>query len=154
VRPRCGGLSVEGSYCLLNDRTDSLAHSPTAAMMKTALVLAALSALASAHMPYQFGDGYQFVVGEPQRSFDCEGRQYGYYADVANFCQVFHVCVPIEDDFGQIIQTAQFSFICGNQTVFNQQTLTCDHAGDAFPCEQAESLYSRNDLFGRIDEEF
>lgn len=118
------------------------------------LIVVALASLAYANMPYEFGDGYQYIVGEPVRSFTCEGRNYGYYADVDNFCQVFHICLPIEDDFGQIIQTAQFSFICGNQTIFNQQTLTCDHPEFAFPCEQAQSLYSRNDLFGRIDEEF
>ena len=59
--------------------------------------------------------------------FSCEGREYGYYADVANSCQVFHICLPIEDDLGAIIETAHWSFICGNATVFDQETLTCNH---------------------------
>ncbi len=24
--------------------------------------------------------------------FSCDGRPYGYYADVANECQIFHIC--------------------------------------------------------------
>lgn len=53
------------------------------------------------------------------RGFSCEGRIYGYYADIINDCQVFYVCVPVIDAAG-ISTTFQFPFICGNQTKFNQ----------------------------------
>merc|ERR1719431_72740 len=33
--------------------------------------------------------------------FTCEGRAYGYYADVANDCQLFHVCYPVAYPDGQ-----------------------------------------------------
>ena len=41
----------------------------------------------------------------------------------------------------------QWSFICGNQTVFDQATLTCNHITAAFPCEESESLYGGVDFF-------
>ena len=122
--------------------------------MKAFIALLALVAAASAQSGYQFSDGYLDVLGgEPAQSFSCEGRPYGYYADVANECHVFHVCLPIEDDAGAIIETAQYSFFCGNQTVFSQESLTCSHPEDAYPCDQAEGYYDIvNAEFGKIPE--
>ena len=96
-------------------------------------------------------DADQNLYAPLDLGFSCEGREYGYYADVANSCQVsfiflpflqvfstsslhqvFHVCLPIEDDFGAIIETAHWSFICGNATVFDQETLTCNHEAVRF----------------------
>jgi len=102
---------------------------------------------------YVFSDGYLEVLGgEPDRSFTCDSRPYGYYADVANECRIFHVCVPLEDDAGEVIETQQFSFFCGNTTVFSQDSLTCAHEADAFPCAEAAGLYDAvNALFGQKD---
>lgn len=47
-------------------------------------------------------------------NFSCDGRIYGYYADIDNECQIFHVCLP--QDRGSI----RWSFICPAETVFNQ----------------------------------
>ena len=47
-------------------------------------------------------------------TFSCEGRIYGYYADMENECQVFHVCLP------QQRGSSRWSFICPAETVFNQ----------------------------------
>merc|ERR1712106_813880 len=74
-------------------------------------------------------------------SFSCEGQAYGYYADVDSGCEVFHICLPIEDNKGEIIETAKYSFFCGNQTIFDQESLTCNHPDDAFPCDQSPSLF-------------
>ncbi|CAB3223093.1 unnamed protein product [Arctia plantaginis] len=52
-------------------------------------------------------------------TFSCENRTYGYYADVDNECQVFHVCVPTQTPSGRNI-TYRYSFICPNETIFNQ----------------------------------
>lgn len=52
-------------------------------------------------------------------SFSCDGRDYGYYADVENDCQLFHVCLPITYSDGRN-QTFRWSFICPEETVFNQ----------------------------------
>ncbi|KAG7161529.1 U-scoloptoxin(01)-Er1a-like [Homarus americanus] len=123
--------------------------------MKVAAALLCLATVASARMAYQASDGYLEILGaEPAQNFDCAGRAYGYYADVATDCRVFHVCLPISDDLGEIVETAQFSFFCGNQTMFSQESLTCAHPQEAFPCDQAETLYDLSNAdFGKIPEE-
>ena len=81
--------------------------------------------------------------------------------------QIFHICLPIQDNDGIVTSTAKYSFFCGNGTVFDQQAtfklsyfhtfmlshfhtvihtfdhqaLVCNHADDAFPCEESPSLY-------------
>ncbi|XP_040572137.1 uncharacterized protein [Lepeophtheirus salmonis] len=101
---------------------------------------------------YQLPADAEFLLDSPiSTTFSCDGQSYGYYADVDNNCQIFHICLPIEDDAGQIIETAQYSFVCGNTTMFDQQTLTCNHPEDAFPCNEAPSLYGAVE-FGRIPE--
>ena len=52
-------------------------------------------------------------------TFSCESRIYGYYADVDNDCQLFHVCLPVQFADGKE-QTFKWSFICPEETVFNQ----------------------------------
>ena len=123
--------------------------------MKLLAVVLCLAAAASARMAYRFSDGYLDILGaEPVQNFDCVGRPYGYYADVPTDCRVFHVCLPITDEVGELVETHHFSFFCGNQTVFSQESLTCAHPQEAFPCAEAESLYdSSNADFGKIPEE-
>ncbi|XP_045108738.1 U-scoloptoxin(01)-Er1a-like [Portunus trituberculatus] len=120
--------------------------------MKVLAALLCLAVAASARMAYRFSDGYLDILGaEPVQNFDCTGRSYGYYADVAASCQVFHVCLPIPDETGEVVDMAHFSFFCGNGTVFNQESLTCAHPDYAFPCAEAETLYElTNGDFGRI----
>jgi len=88
-----------------------------------------------------------------QTAFSCDGQEYGYYADVDSGCEVFHICLPIEDNEGEVIEYAKWSFFCGNQTVFDQQTLTCNHPEDAFPCEESPSLYGAVE-FGKVEEDY
>ena len=57
------------------------------------------------------------------------------------YLQVFHICLPIEDNEGAVIETAKWSFFCGNGTIFDQQALVCNFPDDAFPCEESPSLY-------------
>lgn len=123
--------------------------------MKVLSALLSLAAVASARMAYQFSDGYLDLLGaQPLENFDCADRAYGYYADVPTGCQVFHVCLPITDDLGEVLETAQFSFFCGNGTVFSQESLTCVHDDDDVTCSEAEALYeASNANFGRIPEE-
>lgn len=52
-------------------------------------------------------------------TFSCAGRRYGYYADVENDCQIFHVCLPVTYPDGQERQF-RWSFICPEETTFNQ----------------------------------
>merc|ERR1712212_1256419 len=87
--------------------------------------------------------GYQDILTRSYNpeSFSCEGQDYGYYADVESGCEIFHICLPIQDNDGIVTSTAKYSFFCGNGTVFDQQALVCNHADDAFPCEESPSLY-------------
>ena len=51
-------------------------------------------------------------------------------------------------------ETAQFSFVCGNLTIFSQETLTCTLAEDALPCSEAPSLYeTSNEGFGVVPDD-
>ncbi|XP_044594498.1 uncharacterized protein LOC123271996 [Cotesia glomerata] len=66
------------------------------------------------------------VIGEkslntiPQQSsnFSCKSRDTGFYADIESNCQIYYTC----DDHGN-----KFSYNCPQDTVFNQETLVCDH---------------------------
>lgn len=51
--------------------------------------------------------------------FSCRNRTYGYYADVDNDCQIFHVCLPVGYADGKE-STFRWSFICPEETVFSQ----------------------------------
>jgi len=84
--------------------------------------------------------------------FSCEGQAYGYFADVQNNCEVFHICYPLTDETGRITEYLKWSFFCGNGTVFDQQALVCNHPEDAFPCEESPSLYGSTQ-FGQVEEE-
>merc|ERR1712079_483523 len=74
-------------------------------------------------------------------SFSCEGRAYGYYADPSTNCQVFHICLGDGD--------IKWSFLCPNQTIFNQQYFVCDYAINV-ECNNAESFYNLNANFGQV----
>ncbi|XP_018023120.1 U-scoloptoxin(01)-Cw1a-like [Hyalella azteca] len=120
----------------------------------TLAMLAMLAATVSARMAYELSAGYDTVLSAPlQTTFSCDDLPYGYYADTDNNCEVFHVCLPIADEIGALVETAHFSFICGNETVFSQDSLTCTYRDEAFPCDQARTLYDlSNAEFGRIPE--
>merc|ERR1719228_1003549 len=86
--------------------------------------------------------GHEDILDNPYNpSFSCDGQEYGYYADIESGCQIFHICMPIQDNDGFVIKTDQYSFFCGNGTVWDQQNLVCNHADDAFPCEESASLF-------------
>merc|ERR1711893_128261 len=86
-----------------------------------------------------FGQDLQEIPAD--LSFSCEGREYGYYADPATNCQVFHTCLGDGD--------IKWSFLCPNQTIFNQQYFVCDYAINV-ECNTAETFYSLNDNFGEV----
>ncbi|KAK0166201.1 hypothetical protein PV328_004642 [Microctonus aethiopoides] len=79
-------------------------------------------------------------------NFSCENRIYGYYADIDNECQIFHVCLP--QNRGSI----RWSFICPAETVFNQETFVCTRTNNSIPCEESEKYYILNEEFGKEDE--
>ncbi|KAA0195522.1 Cuticle Protein CPAP1 [Hyalella azteca] len=93
------------------------------------------------------------VVGTITHGFQCAGRNFGYYADPSNNCQIFHVCMPYEDSEGTP-QLRMWSFLCGVGSVFDQATLTCNYPESALPCNEAESYYKINEYFHLEEEEF
>ncbi|XP_064487303.1 U-scoloptoxin(01)-Cw1a-like [Ornithodoros turicata] len=118
--------------------------------MKVLIVLAAVAvafALPRAkRAAYELPDGVEFIVGSVKTSFQCPARN-GYFADVDNNCLLFHVCnVATHPDGNTEVQ--QYSFFCGNQTVFNQATLTCAHPEESVPCASSQDFFYVNDNLG------
>ncbi|XP_014610379.1 PREDICTED: uncharacterized protein LOC106790161 [Polistes canadensis] len=79
-------------------------------------------------------------------TFSCKDRIYGYYADMENECQIFHVCLP------QSRNVVKWSFICPAETVFNQATFVCTRTEESIPCEESEQYYSLNEEIGKEEE--
>ncbi|KAG0433149.1 hypothetical protein HPB47_020179, partial [Ixodes persulcatus] len=115
--------------------------------MKAAILLAALSLVAALprvrREAYELPNGVELVLGrQVQTSFQCERD--GYFADVDNDCKVFHVCRGVQDKDGQT-KYSQYTFACGNQTMFNQASFTCAFTDEAVPCSSARDFFYLND---------
>merc|ERR1712168_1665650 len=99
----------------------------------------ALAALGNS-IPGVPGEDYPIYAEVPESGFTCDGQvDGGYYADPEAECQVFHICTA--DGAGGL---AQYSFLCPNGTIFNQNYFICDWWFN-FDCSEAEGLYSLND---------
>ncbi|XP_076034850.1 uncharacterized protein LOC143021327 [Oratosquilla oratoria] len=101
--------------------------------------------------PFNLPAGASLLMGQIDISFACGDRPYGFYADEANNCQIFHVCNPYLFDDGRI-ETHQYSFMCGEGRVFDQSELTCVDQFAAIPCAESSFFHSRNEEFGRPEE--
>merc|ERR1711937_743368 len=97
-------------------------------------------AMLQSSIPGVPGEDYPIYAEVPESGFSCDGQvDGGYYADPEAQCQVFHICTA--DGAGGL---AQYSFLCPNGTVFNQNYFICDWWFN-FDCAEAEGLYSLND---------
>ncbi|XP_064467359.1 uncharacterized protein LOC135378296 [Ornithodoros turicata] len=118
-------------------------------VLLTGLLVAAFAASTvkrSKRQAYELPDGSHLLLYRPlSPTFRCPGD--GYYADVDNNCQIFHVCHTVTRPDGSS-QFQQYSFLCGNQTVFNQLSLTCAHPEDAVPCQSAPDFFYLNSYIG------
>ncbi|XP_064100931.1 uncharacterized protein DDB_G0292186-like isoform X2 [Macrobrachium nipponense] len=101
--------------------------------------------------PLNLPSGATLLLGRISSSFSCADRPYGYYADQESSCRVFHVCNPALFSDGKI-ETYQYSFMCGEGTVFDQDELTCKAEYEATPCQEAANFYFRNEQFGRLED--
>ncbi|XP_077553797.1 uncharacterized protein LOC144168726 [Haemaphysalis longicornis] len=123
--------------------------------MKFAVALAIVIAVVSSDRPrakreaYDLPDGAELVVGSIKTTFQCPEKN-GYFADVDNNCLIFHVCNVVTHADGHT-EVQQFSFFCGNQTMFNQLSLTCAFPEEAVPCQNAPDFYYVNDNIGIPD---
>jgi len=89
--------------------------------------------------------------------FSCQDRNYGYYGDVANDCQIFHICLPLgklpwplnkDGSIPEVPNTVyHFSFICPKYTAFSQDAMVCAWKNEAVQCSLTEQLYKMNDRF-------
>ena len=90
-------------------------------------------------------DAVNFLDSPLKTQFRCVKT--GYFADIDNNCQMYHVCVVQRKPTGhQVIR--QYSFVCGNNTLFNQLTMTCDDPQESLPCEDAPRYYNMNRKVG------
>ncbi|KAH6948420.1 hypothetical protein HPB50_024361 [Hyalomma asiaticum] len=102
---------------------------------------------------YALPDGAELLLGSVKTTFKCPGD--GYFADMDNDCKVFHICHDVLGPQGAADHEMQhFSFLCGNQTVFNQLSLTCAYEDDAVPCQNAKDFYYLNTRIGDPTEDF
>ncbi|XP_054720705.1 uncharacterized protein LOC129230331 [Uloborus diversus] len=100
----------------------------------------AKSLLRTKREAYDLPDSTGILLEPLRTTFTC--TKDGYYADTDNNCQVFHVCLaraPGSTSF------RHWSFLCGNQTIFNQLTMTCTNLDDAIPCFASEDFHYLND---------
>merc|ERR1712212_1324547 len=101
--------------------------------------------------PLNLPSGASFLLGSISTSFSCPDRPYGYYADQENSCRLFHICNPIFFSNGAV-ETYQYSFMCGEGSMFDQQKLTCVAESEAIPCQESSSFFFTNEQFGRPEE--
>ncbi|XP_003743909.1 uncharacterized protein LOC100906267 [Galendromus occidentalis] len=81
--------------------------------------------------------------------FSCEGRIFGYYGDTKN-CSLFHYCEPFTDpEKNQFVLHA--AYLCPNETVFNQLSLTCVYPAEALDCSRAPEYYYVNSHVVPVD---
>ncbi|XP_064487271.1 uncharacterized protein LOC135399327 isoform X2 [Ornithodoros turicata] len=110
-----------------------------------ATVAVATSSTRRKREAYALPDGAELLIGSVRTSFQCQSN--GYYADVDNNCQIFHVCNVVTHADGST-EMQQYSFMCGNQTIFNQLTFTCSFEDEAVPCQNAADFFYLNGNLG------
>ncbi|XP_042860265.1 putative uncharacterized protein DDB_G0286901 [Penaeus japonicus] len=101
--------------------------------------------------PLNLPSGASALLGGITSSFSCLDRPYGYYADQDNSCRVFHICNPTLFSNGAV-ETYQYSFMCGEGSVFDQKELTCVAESSAIPCQESSNFLYTNEQFGRPEE--
>ncbi|XP_063590230.1 U-scoloptoxin(01)-Cw1a-like [Penaeus indicus] len=101
---------------------------------------------------FELPSNASLVLGGIQTGFDCADLPYGYYADEANACAIFHVCLPYIDH--NVYISRHFSFMCAPGSIFDQERLVCDFPEMSLPCSEAANFRSSNAYFGREDVNF
>ncbi|XP_037772500.1 probable ATP-dependent RNA helicase ddx42 [Penaeus monodon] len=101
--------------------------------------------------PLNLPSGASALLGGITSSFSCLDRPYGYYADQDNSCRVFHVCNPTLFSNGAV-ETYQYSFMCGEGSVFDQKELACVAESSAIPCQESSNYFYTNEQFGRPED--
>ncbi|XP_063708632.1 uncharacterized protein LOC134837196 [Culicoides brevitarsis] len=81
--------------------------------------------------------------------FSCKNKSNGYYADPENDCQIFHVCHNVDYGMtrrGRKMMVYRWSFICPEDTVFDQNQYTCVRTTDSsIECADSPQYYPEPD---------
>ncbi|KAH7951971.1 uncharacterized protein LOC119393927 [Rhipicephalus sanguineus] len=137
-------LSPRGNRRLPRMPTDSVYRSPVGNKLLSSEVV--LDGLGVKHIMAKHAvtasNGHS-VLKAPPSNFSCEGRQYGYYADVELDCEYFHVCTVSIGSEGQRV-FVKHSFRCDEGTFFDQEQFECRIPEEALPCWQAHDYYDGN----------
>jgi len=77
--------------------------------------------------------------------FSCYNRRYGYYADMAKKCYMFHLCYPVQEPTTGSLIFQRFSFVCSDNAVFDQQHLVCvDNDTLSYPCSESHNYFTES----------
>lgn len=81
-------------------------------------------------------------------SFTCYGRLIGYYGDIEHDCKVYHFCLLGDYNGDPVYQ--RISYLCLNNTVFDQQALDCvEPAKMSSPCKESANFYDSSNAILR-----
>lgn len=84
-------------------------------------------------------------TSKQSEAFSCHGRQLGYYADIEHNCKVYHFC--IQGDFDGELVSQRVTYLCLNETVFDQQKLDCiEPIYLSAPCEKSSDYFEVSNL--------
>lgn len=87
--------------------------------------------------------GSTTVMSPSASSFTCFNRTIGYYGDVERECKIYHFCL-LGDYNGEIVYQ-RISYLCLNETVFDQQALDCvDSKSVNAPCVDSPKFYEES----------
>ncbi|XP_042866121.1 probable serine/threonine-protein kinase DDB_G0282963 [Penaeus japonicus] len=135
-----------------NNRISQNSQSQTSALFRSGSTFDSSSdSVNGAFEPLNLPSGASFLLGSISSSFNCLDRPYGYYADQENSCRIFHICNPALFSNGAV-ETYQYSFMCGEGTVFDQKELACVTESSAIPCQESSNFFYTNEQFGRPED--
>lgn len=79
------------------------------------------------------------------QTFTCHEKPMGYYADIEHNCKVYHFC--LQGDFDGQLVSQRVSYLCLNQTLFDQQTFDCVAPSNmSAPCQESSKFYESSNI--------
>ncbi|KAM7315498.1 hypothetical protein ISCGN_005281 [Ixodes scapularis] len=138
-------LSPRGDLPLLNMPEDSVFASQVGnKLLSSEVVLAGLGLERTMAFHAVTASNGEPVAYPPSSNFSCDGRMYGYYADVELQCRYFHVCTVKAGVDGKRVYE-RHSFVCPDEdTYFAQLEYECVWRDKAAPCSEAAEHYDDN----------
>lgn len=87
--------------------------------------------------------GSQTYLNQVSSSFTCFNKSVGYYGDVEHDCKIYHFCL-LGDYNGETVYQ-RISYLCLNQTMFDQQALDCvEKSNMSAPCTESPNFYDQS----------